>query len=358
MANIFGNPELEHELKATQLTLETDNALKIRTDNANALFVEKTNGQDVLIVDTSGVTGSVTIQGDLNVLGASTTIISNNTSIVDPNILLGSGNTSNLVDLGWHGTYNDGTQKYCGLFRDASDSGNFKLYNGLTVNPVTNIIDTADASFSLASLQLHTLDVSNSFSVKNTATNSEIRLYKNDNINYFAWYIDNASGSSLSLWSTAAGGLVGKFDTSKVFHTYGGININSGTTLDKYKVATHSATIPASTNAVSSDTALTLKYTIVGNTVTLDIPTVSATADATGGQAMAITSIPSEIRPTTAKFFTATKSNNNGTSAIMGCYIDNAGTITFYQDGTVLGSTWASTGSIGWEGFSVSYTLA
>ena len=379
MANIFGNPELTNELKATQTTLDTDNALRIKTSNSKALFCEMADGQDVFTVDTSGTTGVVTIQGDLNVLGATTTITSTNTAIVDPNILLGSGNSSNLVDLGWHGTFNDGTQKYCGLFRDASDSANFKLYDGLTVNPITNVIDTADVSFALAPIQVSKLGIGGDPGASyNFASYGFYNKFQN-NTGGCDLQVNAAAGANDSSLSFYRGGTrlwgigsncttenlsITNNTTSIITITQAGSAVLNGslsfgdTALSKYKVATHAAIISAASNAVSSDTALTLKYTIVGNTVTLDIPLVNASADATGGQAMSITGIPAEITPASYKYFLPTRSDNNGTFTTMGLQVSNSSVITFYQDGMSLAASWASTGSIGWENFSVSYTLA
>tara|TARA_B110000971_G_scaffold220566_1_gene264510 strand:- start:418 stop:1959 length:1542 start_codon:yes stop_codon:yes gene_type:complete len=80
------------------------------------------------------------VSGDLTVSGTTTTINTTNLNVEDPLISLGTGNTStNVVDLGLFGTYNDGAQKYAGLFRDADDSGKWKLYDESAVAPTTTV---------------------------------------------------------------------------------------------------------------------------------------------------------------------------------------------------------------------------
>lgn len=57
-------------------------------------------------------------------------------------------------DLGISGGYNDGTYRHSGIFRDASDSGRWKLFEGYTPEPNGLTIDTTDSSFALADLQV------------------------------------------------------------------------------------------------------------------------------------------------------------------------------------------------------------
>src|SRR6476661_2631059 len=62
-------------------------------------------------------------------------------------------------DIGFVGKYDDaGTLKYAGLFRDASDSGLFKIFHGLTALPTvdTGLVSTANG-FTLGSLEVKDL---------------------------------------------------------------------------------------------------------------------------------------------------------------------------------------------------------
>ena len=55
-------------------------------------------------------------------------INSNSLVLNDPLIQLGFGNPSDSFDLGFIAHYNDGAERHAGTFRDASDSGKFKLF--------------------------------------------------------------------------------------------------------------------------------------------------------------------------------------------------------------------------------------
>lgn len=80
----------------------------------------------------------VTISGNLTVSGTTTTVNTTNFTTADPLIYLGEGNNANLVDLGFVGSYNDGTYAHQGLAKDSSD-GKWKLFKGVTDEPTTTV---------------------------------------------------------------------------------------------------------------------------------------------------------------------------------------------------------------------------
>jgi hypothetical protein len=82
---------------------------------------------------------NIIINGDLSILGSTTSVETNNLVIDDVSIKISSGNTANLTDGCFYTTYNDGTQKYSGLFNDASDSNKWKLFDGLTEEPTSTV---------------------------------------------------------------------------------------------------------------------------------------------------------------------------------------------------------------------------
>ena len=79
-----------------------------------------------------------TVDGNLTVSGTTTTVNTTNFTTSDPLIYLGDGNNANLVDLGFIGSYNDGTYAHQGLAKDSSD-GKWKLFKGVTDEPTTTI---------------------------------------------------------------------------------------------------------------------------------------------------------------------------------------------------------------------------
>ena len=98
-------------------------------------------------------TGNVQIDGDLTVSGTTVTINATNLAVEDNMIYLNNASTTANPDLGFAGNYNDGTYAHAGLFRDATD-GVWKFYDSYTLEPdASAFIDTAHASFNLASVQ-------------------------------------------------------------------------------------------------------------------------------------------------------------------------------------------------------------
>jgi hypothetical protein len=94
--------------------------------------------------------GSLTVTGDLIVNGTATTINTATVTVADPLVKFGNANPADSLDIGFFGQYTSSGEKFAGLFRDASDSGKFKLFVDLTSDPTTNVINTA--SYTVATL--------------------------------------------------------------------------------------------------------------------------------------------------------------------------------------------------------------
>ena len=91
---------------------------------------------------TIGLPDDVTIAGDLTVNGDTVTVSTATLSVEDPLIKLAKGQVSaDSVDIGFYGLYDtSGSQDlYAGLFRDANDSGKFKLFKDLQAEPTTTV---------------------------------------------------------------------------------------------------------------------------------------------------------------------------------------------------------------------------
>ena len=91
---------------------------------------------------TVGLPNDVTIAGDLTVNGDTVTVNTATLSVEDPLIILANGNNSaDSNDIGFYGLYDtSGSQDlYAGLFRDANDSGKFKLFKDLQAAPTTTV---------------------------------------------------------------------------------------------------------------------------------------------------------------------------------------------------------------------------
>ena len=91
---------------------------------------------------TVGLPTNVTIAGNLTVAGTTTEVSSTTVNVADPMLSLATNNTgADAVDIGFYGLYDtSGSQDlYSGLFRDASDSGKWKLYKDSQSEPTTTV---------------------------------------------------------------------------------------------------------------------------------------------------------------------------------------------------------------------------
>jgi len=111
---------------------------------------------DLDVVGSGRFTQNLTVDGNLIVQGTSTTMNTEVVTIEDPLISLGANNSADAVDLGFYSKYNDGADKWSGLFRDASNNGEYSLFDGVTAEPSTTV-DTANAGYALATLNLDEL---------------------------------------------------------------------------------------------------------------------------------------------------------------------------------------------------------
>ena len=119
----------------------TTNEIEVSSSNAT---VQIGLPNDVIIGN------NLTVTGDLIVQGTAVTLNTATLTVEDPLVKFGNSNPSDSLDIGFFGEYVSSGTKWAGLFRDASDSGKFKLFNDLTVDPTSNVVDTA--SYTLATL--------------------------------------------------------------------------------------------------------------------------------------------------------------------------------------------------------------
>jgi hypothetical protein len=117
------------------------------------------------------------ISGNVDINGTLTTIDATNLAVNDSIIELARGNAADTLDIGFYGTYNDGTEKYTGLIRDQSDNGVYKLFTGLEEEPTTTV-DTSNATFGLATLNsyLNSSALLSNSTVTNITANSTVSV--------------------------------------------------------------------------------------------------------------------------------------------------------------------------------------
>ena len=131
--------------------VEGDQKLYYR-DNSDNIRVIGGEGSFLRSDTNDTFSGNLTVTGNLDVQGTTTTIDSTTVSISDPLVKYAKDNSADAVDTGFYAKYNDGSDKYAGFVRDASDSGAFILFDGVGAEP-TSTVDTTDAGFNKATLK-------------------------------------------------------------------------------------------------------------------------------------------------------------------------------------------------------------
>lgn len=98
------------------------------------------------------IDGNITISGNLAVLGAVTKYDVTTLTVEDSLIGLAANNAGDAVDIGFVGSYNDGSARSAGLIRHAGD-GAYYLFDNYTGDPTSNVINVADGTFRQANLK-------------------------------------------------------------------------------------------------------------------------------------------------------------------------------------------------------------
>ena len=133
-------------------TKTTGNYVATISGSTNEIEVSGSGSETASV--TIGLPDDVTIAGDLTVNGTTTTVNSDTLSVTDPLIKLAKSNSgADSLDIGFYGLYDtSGSQDlYAGLFRDANDSGKFKLFKDLQVEPTTTV-NTSGTGYAVGTL--------------------------------------------------------------------------------------------------------------------------------------------------------------------------------------------------------------
>ena len=105
------------------------------TSNVQAQLDAKANLSGASFTGNVSTTGDLTVDGNFTVNGSNVLVSATQIQIEDTLLQLGHTNAGNTTDLGIFASYNDGTQKHSGLVKDVSDSGKWKLFDGVTSEP-------------------------------------------------------------------------------------------------------------------------------------------------------------------------------------------------------------------------------
>jgi len=252
---IFAAGGLSSDKTQMVITPNTSVAINIATNSTSA-----TTGA-LTVVGGVGIGGNVYITGNTSITGTITVgggaFSSNNLTVSDPIIFMGNTNSGDSLDLGFAGKYTSSGTKYAGLLRDASDTGKFRLFTGLTEIPSS----TANfAAASNANLILGNLEASGLANVAGIVT------------------LANATAAS----STTTGALVvtGGIATANNAYIGGLLNVAGNATVTTNLTVSGNATI--STNlAVSGDTTLTGGLTVSGALIAAEMAEIATSGTIT-----------------------------------------------------------------------------
>ena len=199
---ITGNMTITNTLPHIDL-IDSDNNDDFRIRNNSGVFeiFDVTNTGARFKIDSDGhsqvtgnlqVDGNQVITGDLTVNGTTTTVNTQTLAVEDPLISLAKDNSANSVDIGFYGRYNDGSNRYAGLFSDASDSNKWKLFKNLTVEPTTTV-NTSDASFQTGHLVVGDFNSEGTATFTSTANFSDNAKAQFGNANDLQIYHDGTN---------------------------------------------------------------------------------------------------------------------------------------------------------------------
>ena len=150
-----GNITLSTTVAANSVALGTDttgNFVAGISGTSNEIEVSGSGSENATV--TIGLPDNVTITGNLTVNGTTTTVNTSTLEVEDPLIKLAKANSgADSVDIGFYGLYDtSGSQDlYAGLFRDANDSGKFKLFKDLQAEPTTTV-NTSGTGYAVGTL--------------------------------------------------------------------------------------------------------------------------------------------------------------------------------------------------------------
>lgn len=232
-SGLVANSTGVHVGTANGITVAAD-AVGVLTGSTLTVNASGVHVNSALSITDLSLSGNLTVQGTL------TTVDTVNLTIKDSMIELANGNVStDSIDIGFYGQYGETGAKFTGMFRDASDSGIYKLYSGLTAEPSTTV-DTANATYAQATLQAFLRSgglVSNSTAVTLTA-NSTLAV--------------NLTANSMTLSTPLAATSGG---TGLNTYTAGDLIVATGTnTLSKLSIAASGRVLMSNGSAIIYDT--------------------------------------------------------------------------------------------------------
>ena len=210
------------------------------TISGTALQVETTvtdNGIQVGLVTNPTIGGNLTVSGDLTVSGTTTQVNTTNMAVEDSLVAYATGNSSDAVDIGFFGKFNDGADKSTGLFRDAND-GLYHLFTGSTEAITGNVVDKDATGYAVATMVANLTGNVTGDVIGNLTGNVTGDVTGDIYASNGAKVLENGDGTNASYTGSLTGGTVSGLSaainvadggTGAVTHSVNGIMIGNGT---------------------------------------------------------------------------------------------------------------------------------
>ena len=163
------------------------------------------------------VDGTTTFAGNVVFLGSNTEVSTTQLNVNDSLIQLANNNTTDAVDIGFFGQYNQGVSNvHSGLYRDSSDD-TWKLFRNYNIEP-TGKIFTSNNGFAWANLSIGGLTAANSINIGTGQT------YKINSVDILS---ATTLGSSVVASSLTSVGTITSGTWSGSFGAVSGANLTS-----------------------------------------------------------------------------------------------------------------------------------
>lgn len=206
---IFSANGFDDPANNTQLTIDPGVRVHIEvpTQSISTTTGALTVAGGLGVVGNMNVGGNVSITGTITLTGSGNTVSTDSLAVANAILFLANGNSTDSLDVGLVGQYQQGGDKYFGFIRDQSDN-NIKIFQDLATRPANT---TNFASVNFANTRVGVLHASNT-----TITTSPVTG---------ALIVTGGAGIAGGIW---AGGAIRTDDTTTSTSTSSGALIVNG----------------------------------------------------------------------------------------------------------------------------------
>ena len=230
----------------------------------------------------ASIGGNLYVGGNLFISGTTTTLNSNVTILDDPILYLADNSTSDVLDIGLVGTFNNGTQQHGGFVRDATD-GVWKIFSNVVPEPnINGTVDFTSATYDAVRMGALTA-TSGTFSSTISATSSNVNASS-------ALFTGSVTGGTLQTTGNVNGNN-GNFSTAlsaATLQSTGNLNAAAGLISGNFNAtgAVNAASMRVGSSGLTllgaTSGTIALQPTSTAGTTTITLPATTGTVVTTG----------------------------------------------------------------------------